>query len=94
MRPLMVVNGILLGSCVSIAVSLALILIVYLFIGDEYPRVQHEFRPLLHSLLIFVTLTALTAGSFYALAIEHRLRFWAQFAMWVSLLAAGWYYWP
>ena len=94
MRPLMVINGILLGSCLSIAVSLVLVLIVFLVIGDEYPRLQHEFGPLVSSLLIFLGMTAISAGSFYALAIGHRLRFWLQALMWVCLAATGWYYWP
>ena len=94
MRPLMVINGILLGSCLSIAVSLGLVLIVFLVIGDEYPRVQYEFRPLASSLSIFFVMTIISAGSFYLLAHEHRLRWAAQALMWAGLGATGWYYWP
>lgn len=90
----MVINGLLLGSCLSIAVSLALVLIVFLLIGDEYPRLQHEFRPLLHSTLIFFVMTVISAASFYSLLIGDRRRHWAQGLMWVGLLATGWYYWP
>lgn len=94
MRPLMVINGMLLGSCLSIAVSLALVLIVFLIIGDEYPRLQHEFRPLLQSMLIFFGMTIISAVSFYSLVIGDPRRHWAQGLMWVGLLATGWYYWP
>ena len=90
----MVITGVFLGSSLSIAVSLLLVLIVFLVIGDEYPRLQHEFRPLVSSLLIFLGMTIVTAGSFYALVIEHRLRMWLQALMWAALAATGWYYWP
>ena len=94
MRPLMVINGILLGSSLSIAVSLALVLIVFLVIGDDYPRVQQENGPLLVSLMIFIGMTILSALSFYTLAKTHPRRFQAQVLMYLGLLATGWYYWP
>lgn len=94
MRPLMVINGILLGSCLSIAVSLIMVLIVFLVIGDEYPRLQHEYRPLVSSLLIFMGMTAVSAGSFYALVIGHRWRVWLQALMWAGVAATVWFYWP
>jgi hypothetical protein len=90
----MVINGILLGSSVSIAVSLIMVLIVFLVIGDEYPRLQYEFRPLVSSLLIFLGMTVVSAGSFYALVIAHRWRFWLQLLMWAGVAATTWYYWP
>ena len=36
---------------------LALVLIVFLVLGDDYPRLQHEFRPLLISMTIFLGMT-------------------------------------
>lgn len=94
MRPLMVINGILLGSCLSIAVSLAMVLIVFVIIGDDYPRVQHEFKPLLISLFIFLGMTTISAASFYALLTGHGKRRSLQALMWLGLAATGWYYWP
>lgn len=94
MRPLMVINGILLGSSVSIAVSLIMVLIVFLVLGDDYPRLQYEFRPLVSSLLIFLGMTVVSAGSFYALVIAHRWRLWLQLLMWAGVAATTWYYWP
>jgi hypothetical protein len=88
------ITGILLGSCASITVSLGLVLIVFLLLGDEYPRLQHEFRPLVSSMLIFLVMTAISAASFYSLLIGHRARFVAQALMWLGLLGTGWYYWP
>jgi hypothetical protein len=94
MRPLTAVTLIILGSCFAIAFSLAAVLIVVLVLGAEYPRLQNEFEPLRNSLLLFLGMTAISAASFYSLAKSHHLRFWAQGAMWLGLVATGWYYWP
>lgn len=94
MRPLTAVNGLLLGSCLAIAVSLAMVLIVFLILGDDYPRLRGEFEPLTKSLGIFVAMTGITALSFYALVKNHPARLLAQLLMLAGLLATGWYYWP
>ena len=94
MRPLTVITGILLGSCLSIALSLALVLVVFVVLGDEYPRVQVEFRALLESMLIFLVLTIIAAGSFYTLLIQHRRRLQLQSLLWMGLAATTWYYLP
>jgi len=94
MRPLTAVTLIVLGSCFAIMVSLTAVIIVVLVLGDEYPRLQHEFDPLLKSLGVFMGMTAISASSFYSLLKIHPARYWAQLAMWSGLIAAGWYYWP
>ena len=94
MRPLTVISGIVLGSCLSIAVSLLAVMIVYLILGDDYPRVQQEFRPLLASTLIFFGMTAISAASFYSMLTNRKTAPIFQIAMWLSLVATGWYYWP
>jgi hypothetical protein len=94
MRPVTAVTLIVLGSCFAIMVSLAAVIIVVLVLGDEYPRLQHEFDPLLRSLAIFVGMTIIATASFFALLKNHNARYWAQAAMWAGLLLTGWYYWP
>ncbi len=94
MRPLTVINGVLLGTSLSIFVSLVLVLIVFLVIGQDHPRIQGEFRPLVFSMLIFFGMTIISAGSFYALAVNHRLRLWSQLVVLGGLAATGYYYWP
>ncbi len=94
MRPLMVINGFLLGSCLSIAVSLAMVLIVFLLIGTDHPRIHGEIRPLVTSLLIFLGMTALSALSFYSLATWRAWRWPAQAGLVAGLAATGWHYWP
>jgi len=94
MRPLTVVTGIVLGSCVSITVSLGAVLIIFLVLGDDYPRLDAEFGALADSLLIFGSLTVLAGASFYSMLIRHPWRAVAQILMWLGLAAAGTYYWP
>jgi hypothetical protein len=94
MRPLSAVTLIILGSSFAITFSLTAVIIVVLVLGDESPRLQREFDPLLRSSLIFFGMTAISAASFYALEKMHRLRNWLQAAMWLSLLGIGFYYWP
>ncbi len=94
MRPLTVINGIFFGSCLSIAVSLGFVVIVFLIIGTDHPRLQAEYRPLTISLSIFLGMTAISGASFYSLLINHRWRWPAQALLWAGLGATGWYYWP
>jgi uncharacterized membrane protein len=94
MRPLTAITGILLGSCAAISLSLAAVLFVFLVLGDDYPRLQHEFRPLSLSMLIFLSMTIITATSFYTLLKNHWLRYWALGGMCLGLGATVWYYWP
>jgi len=94
MRPLTAITGILLGSCAAISISLAAVLFVFLVLGDDYPRLQHEFRPLWQSMLIFLSMTIITAVSFYALVKNHRARYWALGGMCLGLAATIGYYLP
>ena len=94
MRPLTAINLIILGSSFAITFSLAAVLVVVLVLGDEYPRLQAEFETLLKSLIVFLGMTSISAASFFTLIKLHALRYWAQGAMWLALVATGWYYWP
>lgn len=94
MRPLSAVTLIILGSCFAITFSLTAVIIVVLVLGDEYPRLQNEFDPLLSSLFVFLGMTVIAALSFYTLAKNHALRYWAQAAMWLGLFGTGYFYWP
>lgn len=94
MRPLTVITGIVLGSCLSITVSLGAVLLMFLLLGKEYPRLSAEFGGLMGSMLIFLGMTGFSALSFYALLKQHPWRYWAAGFMWAGLLATGYYYWP
>ncbi|MDA0705615.1 MAG: hypothetical protein O2805_03100 [Proteobacteria bacterium] len=92
MRPLAVINGVVLGSCLSIAVSLAAVMFVFLLLGADHPRLQAEFRPLLSSMFIFFGMTAISGASFYSLLTKRRSSMSLQLAMWAGLLATTWFY--
>ncbi len=94
MRPLSAVTLIILGSCFAITFSLTAVIIVVLVLGDEYPRLQGEFDPLLRSMSVFLGMTVISAVSFYGLVKNHAWRYWAQAAMWGGLFATGYYFWP
>jgi hypothetical protein len=94
MRPLSVVTLIILGSSFAITFSLAAVLLVVLILGDEYPRLQGEFEPLVQSLILFLGMTAIAAASFYTLIKNHAARYWLNAAMWIGLFGVGYYYWP
>ncbi|ANO51553.1 hypothetical protein BA177_10355 [Woeseia oceani] len=94
MRPLTVITGIIFGSCASVAISLMAVLLIFLILGDDYPRLQYEFRGLVSSLLIFLAMTAITAWSFYSMVTNHKSRKFAQAAMWLGLSVVVFYYWP
>ena len=94
MRPLSVVTLIILGSSFAITFSLAAVLLVVLILGDESPRLQGEFEPLVESLILFLGMTTIAAASFYTLIKNHAARFWLNAAMWLGLLGVGYYYWP
>jgi hypothetical protein len=94
MRPLTVITGIVLGSCLSISVSLGAVLFIFLVLGDDYPRLDSEFSALINSLLIFCAMTVISGLSFYSLVIRHRWSGTAQILMWLGVAATGTYYWP
>jgi hypothetical protein len=75
-------------------VSLGAVIIVVLVLGDEYPRLQHEFEPLRSSFVLFLCMTAISTASFYSLLKNHAARYWVQALMWAGLGLTGWYYWP
>lgn len=94
MKPLTVITGIVLGTCLSIALSLAAVMLIFLVLGDEHPRINYEFPALIGSSAIFLGMTAVAAVSFYSLLIGHPGRLIAQIALWLGVAATVYYYWP
>ena len=94
MRPLSVVTLIILGSSFAITFSLSAVLVVVLVLGDDYPRLQREFEPLVQSWFLFLGMTAIAAASFYTLIKNHAYGYWLNAAMWIALFGVGYYYWP
>jgi hypothetical protein len=74
--------------------SLAAVALIVVLLADEYPRLDHEFPPLIASLGLFSAMTTICAVSFLALLYRHRLRWLAQVVMWAAVAATAFYYWP
>jgi hypothetical protein len=94
MRPLTVLNAIVLGSAASITFGLTAVLIIYLVLGDRHPQLTQEFGPLVRSAGQFAVLTLVAGMSFAALVKNTRWRWLAQAAMWLCVIAIGVLYWP
>ena len=67
---------------------------MFVILRDEYPRLEHEFQPLIASLAIFSAMTAISALSFYWMLTRHRYRFAGQGVMWLAVLLTGYLLWP
>ncbi len=94
MGPLGFLTGVVLGSAVSIAVVLGMILVIYLMIAVDHPYVLEEYSGLVHALVLFSILTAVAAAAFLGLQRRTGWRWVAQGGMWLACLAIGLYYWP
>jgi hypothetical protein len=86
MRPLAVLLGIVMGSTVSVAIGLAMTLVVFLFLPEYSERVGAEFSPLLRSLGVTLVLATAAAASFYGELRSLRWRRTAQVALAVLLV--------
>ncbi len=94
MRPLAVLLGIITGSCVAIAVALAMTGIVFLFLPGYAAQVAAERGPLLAGIAASWGLSAIAGAAFLG---ELRSRPWRRIPQGLLLLAlAGlvWRYWP
>ena len=94
MRPLTVINAIVLGSAAAITFGLTAVLVIYLFLKDRHPQLIQEFGPLMRSAGQFAVLTAVAGASFIAMLKTLTWRWIAQAAMWLTVLVIGALYWP
>ncbi|MBV6417261.1 MAG: hypothetical protein CMLOHMNK_01907 [Steroidobacteraceae bacterium] len=94
MRPLAILIGIVMGSTLSITVSLTLTAIVMLFLPEHADRLAQERGPLLRAIALAAAVTALAATSFLGEIRARRWRIAAHLALVAGLIGAGWVYWP
>jgi hypothetical protein len=94
MRPFTVLIGIVMGSAASISFGLGSVLIVFCILVGKHPDLSRELPQLLLSLLVFLVLTAASAGSFVGQAKGRSWRGWAHLATFASLAAVLALYWP
>jgi hypothetical protein len=94
MRPLAIVTGIVLGSCVAITLSLAVVLLIYWIIGDSDPLIRGEIPALRTNSAIFLVLTVAAAAAFYGQLVRRWWRWPALGVLSVLIAVVGVYYWP
>lgn len=94
MQPFVVILGVLLGTLVSLAFGLGVVLFVFWFLQSESTRFAAEMPYLLKSTAIFLALSAVCATAFVGTLRRRRWRYPVLTLLWTGLLWAGWYYWP
>jgi hypothetical protein len=92
--PLAVLLGIIMGSAVAISIGLAMVLVVFLLMGREYPTLTREYGALLSSFLLFLALAFVSSGAFVGVLKSTPWRWYAQGATWLTVAVLAAHYWP
>lgn len=94
MSPLAVFTGIVMGSAVTIALGLAMVLVVFVILSGEHPRLTAEYGTLLRSFGLFFVLALCASSAFVSQLRRHSWRWYAQAATWAVIAGIAAYYWP
>src|SRR5690606_34858596 len=94
MRPITVLNGIIMGSCGSIFIGIAVTLVIFLVLSPDNPSLQREMGPLSVYAGIFAGLTVLSVVSFMGHLRMKAWRWWAQLALLLAGAGAVYYLLP
>jgi O-antigen/teichoic acid export membrane protein len=94
MSPLAVLTGIVMGSAITMTVGLAMVLIVFVVLAGEHPRLGAEAYRLLASFGLFLSLALVSSAAFWAVLRRRRWMWAAQVATWVAVAAIARFYWP
>ena len=94
MGPLGFLTGVVLGSAASIALVLAMVVVIFVLSPGAGPAIGAEYPKLLATAGLFAVQAALAGAAFAGLQRQSPWRWYAQAAMWVALALLGWYYWP
>ena len=94
MSPLGFLTGVVLGSAASIALVLALVVVIFALTAGGQPAIGREYPGLLAAAGLFGLLAVAAALAFVGLQRSRPWRWLAQGAMWLALLLLGYYYWP
>lgn len=94
MQPLTVILGIVLGSVFSIAFGLAVVLLIFALRQGQDMRYALELPELARAAVMFAVVSVAAAFAFVGSLRRTAWRLWPMAAMWFSLAAIGFYYWP
>lgn len=87
MRPLTIVNGILMGTFVAIGIGLAVVSFLFFWHGDTYTQLQAEQQPLAVSTGMFTLGAGVSVLAFWGQLKNTWWRWWAEVAL-VTVIAA------
>ena len=87
-------TGVVLGSAASIALVLALVVVIFALSSGSQPAIGAEYPRLLATAGVFAVLAGIAGAAFAGLQRRLPWRWYAQGAMWLALAMLGWYYWP
>jgi hypothetical protein len=94
MGPLGFLTGVVLGSAASIALVLAMVVVIFALSSGVHPEIGAEYPRLLATAGLFAVLAGIAGAAFAGLQRGRSWRWYAQAAMWLALAMLGWYYWP
>jgi hypothetical protein len=94
MSPLAVLTGIIMGSAVTATIGLAMVIIVFLTLTGEHPRLAEEHGVLLRSFGLFFGLALISGYAFVGTLRQRRWRWYAQAGTWLGIATMAWFYWP
>lgn len=94
MRPLAILNGIILGSSVAIALGLGVTVFIFYLLIPEHPEMKTEFGSLLNSTGIFMTVSAVAALAFAGQVMDKRWKWIAEAGLVLALAVTVLYYLP
>jgi hypothetical protein len=94
LRPLAVLTALVFGSAAAISFGLTATTIVFFVLKGEQPQLARELPSLVRSCLGFLLLSAISGACLYATLRGLRWQMLGQVAMWLSVAAIVWAYWP
>ena len=94
MGPLGFLTGVVLGSAASIALVLAMVVVIFAVNAGAGAAVGAEYPELLGAAGRFALLAVAAGAAFAGLQRRTRWRWPAQVAMWLVLALVVWHYWP
>ena len=92
MRPLAVVNGMLLGSLGAIFLSLAVVVLIFVLLAAENPYLREELPTLVINTAGFGALAAISAIAFVGQLKLSPWRWYAEAALVMGLLGMAFYF--
>jgi len=94
MGPLGFLTGVVLGSAASIALVLAMVVVIFALSSGTQAAIGAEYPSLLATAGLFTVLAGIAGAAFAGLQRQKPWRWHAQAIMWLTLVMLGWHYWP